>query len=78
MVCPWPFLSNMDTVASTVTKPPESGKSFAQALSDSVKFNYISYRPELLWVIQFGFECLKMNMNKELLIASITFVDGSL
>jgi len=35
MVCPWPFLANLDAVVPPVAKQPDSGKSFAQALSDS-------------------------------------------
>jgi len=35
MACPWPFLANVDTMVNTAAKPPEFGKSFAQALSNS-------------------------------------------
>jgi len=35
MVCPWSFMASLDSNVATPAKPPEPGKSFAQALSSS-------------------------------------------
>lgn len=46
MVCPWPFMASLDSTVGTAAKSPETGKSFAQALSGSCKFQLDQLPPK--------------------------------
>lgn len=48
MVCPWPFMASLDSIVTTPVKPPETIKSFAQALSGSSEFQLITLPPKFV------------------------------
>lgn len=47
MVCPWPFLASLDSGVVSA-KPPESGKSFAQALSGPKDYKLTQLPPKVV------------------------------
>lgn len=45
-ICPWPCLASMDPTVTMAAKPPESGKSFVQALSTSCEIQLSQLHPK--------------------------------
>jgi len=48
MVCPWPFLANMDATVNLAAMLPETGKSFAQASSNSCEIQLSQLPPKVV------------------------------
>jgi len=47
-VCPWPFMTSLDSTEGTAAKPPETGKSFAQVLSGSCEIHLTQPPPKVV------------------------------